>query len=144
MSALTSLVYLSRSLVEGPFERSAITAILQTAQRNNAAEGITGAFMLDDGQFLQVLEGDRIAVDRRFARIKADPRHTDVAVIGQKSIINRRFAHWSMTYLSAAKANLGAGAIPIQELRRSETREAAGVIDVMAKLAMPVQDWAED
>lgn len=136
MSKLTSLVYISRSQVDGPFERAAIRAILETTRRNNAADGVTGALMLDDGHFIQVLEGDRTIVDARFKRIKRDPRHTDVAVIGQNRIATRRFAHWTMAYLSASKAQLALGGITIEELRRKETPYAAGVIDAMARLAM--------
>lgn len=137
MNKLTSLLYISRSQVEGPFEGAAIAAILETARRNNAADNVTGALMLDNGHFIQVLEGDRSVVDGRFTSIKRDRRHTEVAVIGQNLIVTRRFAHWSMAYLSAAKAQLALGGITIEELRRKETPHAAGVIDAMARFAMP-------
>lgn len=141
MSQLTALLYISRSLVEGHFERSAIAAILETARRNNASDEITGVLMLDHGQFVQVLEGERPTVERRFAIIKGDRRHTDVAVIGQKPIATRRFAQWNMAYLNAAKARLALGGTTIEELRRVESLDAAGVIDAMAKLATPI--WAD-
>ena len=57
---LIQLTYASRtSRVLGPAD---IKDILSASQRNNARAGITGALCLNNGIFLQQLEGDRAAV----------------------------------------------------------------------------------
>ncbi|MEE2915447.1 MAG: BLUF domain-containing protein, partial [Pseudomonadota bacterium] len=64
------LVYISSAIgrVDGD-------AVLAVSRRNNARDGITGLLYADGRRFLQVLEGERAAVERAYQRIAADPRH---------------------------------------------------------------------
>lgn len=135
MSSLTSLMYISRSLIENAQERQAIASILDTSRRNNAREDVTGALLLDDGHFMQVLEGERALVDARYASIRCDQRHTDVQLVAQAPIAVRRFSQWSMAYLSHRKARLAFSSIGIDELRRIETHRAEEIIVAMVNLA---------
>lgn len=74
--------------------------ILHKAHTWNAEHGITGVLCEGQGVFLQVLEGDRSAVTRLYARISADPRHKDLELIHCESIAERRYGHWSMARVS--------------------------------------------
>ncbi len=54
--------------------------IIRIAHNRNANNGLTGGLLFLDGYFLQVLEGSPYAVEERYSRILADPRHTDVSL----------------------------------------------------------------
>lgn len=79
--------------------------ILSRSQRNNAAQGITGALCLANGIFLQQLEGDRQAVNQIYHRILRDARHSEPAILNFGEIAVRRFSNWSMGLLSATPDN---------------------------------------
>jgi hypothetical protein len=55
--------------------------------------------------YLQVLEGGRTAVNRLYNRIVADPRHHDTELLAYESIVERRFAGWSMGQVNMARLN---------------------------------------
>jgi hypothetical protein len=52
--------------------------IIRVSHNRNSRYSLTGALILVDGFFLQVLEGDAFQLKTRYARIVTDPRHTDV------------------------------------------------------------------
>ncbi len=70
------IAYVSRA-VEGLGDAS-IYDIIRTAHNRNGASGLTGALLVMDGHFIQVLEGDGYRVRECFRAIQADRRHTDV------------------------------------------------------------------
>ncbi|MCX7110337.1 MAG: BLUF domain-containing protein [Proteobacteria bacterium] len=93
---LIQLIYLS-SLSDIRLEHE-IGKILESSVRNNNENGITGMLLYANGNFLQVLEGERNAVEEAFARICADPRHYDIIVLLREPIAQRNFSQWSMGY----------------------------------------------
>lgn len=100
---LIQLTYASRtSRSLGPLD---IKDILSASQRNNARAGITGALCLNNGIFLQQLEGDRLAVNALYHRLLKDSRHRDTAVLDFGEIAHRRFTGWSMGLLSSLDTN---------------------------------------
>lgn len=72
------LVYVSRA-APGIGPRDAYD-IIRVAQNRNSRYGVTGALILVDGHFLQVIEGDAFRIRERYARIAIDPRHTHLEV----------------------------------------------------------------
>ena len=90
------LLYRSHSLCRSDAD---VAQILHQARTNNAALEITGALMLYEDWFSQVLEGPEQAVKAVFERIKADPRHNSVEVIDSKAVDHRAFEHWKMAYV---------------------------------------------
>lgn len=95
---LIRMVYLSKSV--GEQSRSLTDSILRTAQAWNTQNGITGVLCHGQGLFLQALEGERATVTRLYARIHADPRHTDLELIHCESIAERRYSRWSMAQVA--------------------------------------------
>jgi hypothetical protein len=75
---------------------SVLPDILRASQKNNARDGVTGMLLYADGNFLQVLEGPPEAVERTFARIEQDRRHSQVIVMSDEPTTQRDFADWSM------------------------------------------------
>ncbi len=88
------LLYVSRAV--GPQTTTVTASILAAAQARNAADGIGGVLCQGQGMYLQVLEGERGAVNRLYARIVGDPRHTQVDILLFEEIARPRFADWSM------------------------------------------------
>ncbi|MEP6503610.1 MAG: BLUF domain-containing protein [Betaproteobacteria bacterium] len=104
---LVRLMYASRATPG--LDNEEVTAILRHSRANNAREGLTGALCLcNTGRlFIQVIEGGRNAVSKRYNRIVADPRHTDVTLLQYEEIDERRFAGWSMGQVNMARLNPG-------------------------------------
>ena len=109
---MVRLLYVS-SPVE-PLTTTVTGSILATAQAHNPANGITGALCQGQGLFLQVLEGERSAVNRLFGRIVLDRRHRDVELLQMEEITERRFGQWSMAYVDLSSLD------PMVQLKHPE------------------------
>ena len=111
---LVRLMYASRATAT--LDTEAVSAIVKKAKADNARIGITSVLCCcSQGTFLQVLEGGRNAVSRLYNRIAADPRHTDVVLLGYEEIAERRFAGWAMGQVNLSRLN------PALVLKYSET-----------------------
>jgi hypothetical protein len=117
MPTLHTLLYRSRATRE--LDERELLPILMTSMRNNARVGVTGILLYGPptplpepdpdappvaavvpfegpGVFVQWLEGPEAAVEKTYARIDADPRHTDVEILDRGTSERRLFPHWSM------------------------------------------------
>ncbi len=65
--------------------------IIRAAHNRNGALGLTGALVVLDGHFLQVLEGEPFRVDACFRRIAADPRHVALELRARRQHEQRLF-----------------------------------------------------
>ena len=112
---LVRLMYASRA--SQGLDSEELAAILRHSRANNAKEGLTGALCLcNTGRlFIQVIEGGRDAVSRRYNRIVADPRHAEVTLLRYEEIDERRFAGWAMGQVNMSRLN------PALLLKYSET-----------------------
>jgi hypothetical protein len=100
---LIQLIYASRTArILGPAD---VKDILGASQRNNTRAGVTGALCLNNGIFLQLLEGDRTAVNALYHRLLKDSRHRDPAVLDLNEIPYRRFTGWSMGLIASLESN---------------------------------------
>ncbi len=70
------LLYTSHA-AEGVDSRQ-VFDIIRTSHNRNSRAGLTGGLLFVDGYFYQLLEGLRGAVEQRYDRIAADPRHHSV------------------------------------------------------------------
>ena len=78
------------------------------AQMKNYRLGITGLMSYTDGDFFQIMEGERDVVVALFAKIAADPRHTNVVKTIERDLPRRNFKKWSLAYLNSdGKSSLG-------------------------------------
>ena len=73
-----------------------LNAIMDSANRNNEKNNVTGALIFDTLWFVQILEGERTAVSETLRRIMADPRHDAVTVMDARPIAERQFGNWWM------------------------------------------------
>lgn len=97
---LTRLIYAS---CHAGTKIDMIDRILQRSRMNNVRDGITGALVISDRYFLQVLEGDRKPIAECFMRIMQDNRHQDIQVVCAGDHENRLFYEWSMHRIETSR-----------------------------------------
>ena len=97
---LTRLIYASRHVGT---TIDMIDRILQKSRANNLRDGITGALVISDLYFLQLLEGDRKQISKCFMRVMQDNRHQDIQLICAGDHENRLFYEWSMHRIETSR-----------------------------------------
>jgi hypothetical protein len=81
---------------------SAAYEIIRVSHNRNSLHGLTGALIMLDGYFLQVLEGDAFHVSQRLAAISKDPRHHSLDLRQRTSIETLTFPEeWMALRLAA-------------------------------------------
>ncbi len=73
-----------------------IDEILTVSRSNNARDHISGALIVSDRYFLQVLEGSRAKIAQLFTSIMKDPRHKEIVIVSAHDKVQRLFSEWSM------------------------------------------------
>ncbi len=109
---LIRIIYVSTAV--GAQTAVKTNAILEGSQKWNRSNDVTGVLCEGDGVFLQCLEGERRQVTQLYARIYADPRHSDVQMIHCESVTNRRYRNWSMGHVDLAEVD------PVRQVNWSE------------------------
>ena len=103
------LTYVSSAAQE--FSKADLNELLAQCRENNMRLGITGMLLYKDGNFMQILEGDKDTVRGLYTKISADPRHTGDLVLYQGTSEERQFPDWSMGFRDLdspeARANPG-------------------------------------
>jgi hypothetical protein len=95
-SETTFLIYVS--IATDRFAQKDLVDLLTISRRNNTAGGITGLLLYKEGKFMQLLEGEKKAVNRLFEKIKSDPRHGNVITLLSGEQEGRGFADFSMGF----------------------------------------------
>ena len=80
------------------FQENQLADILQWSRTYNSSVGITGVLLYVRGSFIQVLEGEKEAVESLFEHIRQDTRHTNVTLLLSRIITQRLFPDWAMGY----------------------------------------------
>jgi Sensors of blue-light using FAD len=91
------LIYVSRSKLN-PADGlvQALDAITRQSAQRNGQSYVTGLLIYHGGWFLQVLEGERSAVNDVVQRLMRDPRHENVQILAAHNISERAFPRWNM------------------------------------------------
>jgi hypothetical protein len=136
---LMRLIYSSWRLDDG---EGGIEAILHASRRNNERDGLTGALVVGERHFLQILEGSRGALGTCMTRIMRDPRHEAVEMISAGEVPYRLFADWNMHRIDTAaiKRRILGRYLVAGAFRPPEMPQAA-IEDLCRTLA--TQDWRE-
>ncbi len=96
--AVTSLLYVSKSLVPAAAQADELQDIVEVARARNERLSITGALLYTEDHFAQLLEGPGAAVADLMDQIADDPRHTGLKVIWTDQRAVRSCADWSLAY----------------------------------------------
>lgn len=86
------------SLMErDPLQMAAgLADIERTAKRRNIELGVCGVLIVDQGHFIQILEGSTKAIDALMDSICADNRHKNINILMDESIAAKSFVDWNM------------------------------------------------
>lgn len=95
-NALTLLAY--TSVASHAMTHGELFNLLEHARENNHDRNVTGMLLYMDGCFFQVLEGERLVVDRLYEKISQDSRHHNVLKIIEEPLDVRGFNAWTMGY----------------------------------------------
>lgn len=90
------IVYIS-SAVLGLSEND-IVSIVRNSQKSNKESGITGILLYSHGNFMQLIEGDDVAVELLYKKISKDRRHTNISLLYKEKITHSLFSGWLMGY----------------------------------------------
>ena len=91
---LTRLLYVSKPV--GPITTHVTASLLENSRVSNKKSEITGVLCQGSGIYMQVLEGERTAVNALYSRIIADKRHSQIELLSFEEVDQRRYGHWSM------------------------------------------------
>ena len=103
--ALERLVYVSRAAPG--LDTAGVYAIIRHAHAGNGAAGLTGALVLLDGWFVQVIEGPGATLVARLAGLRRDPRHAGLEVRQRERVHARVFAGQPMALRTRACLDAG-------------------------------------
>lgn len=102
--SLINLVYVSSAT--HAFAQSELLGLLEASRRNNQRSDITGLLLYRDGNFMQVLEGEELAVESTHERISKDSRHAGLITLLKAPIATRDFGEWSMGFRNLDSAEI--------------------------------------
>ena len=91
---LTRLLYVSKPV--GPITTYVTASLLESSRVGNKKSEIAGVLCQGSGIYMQVLEGERTAVNALYSRIIADTRHHQVELLSFEEVDQRRYGQWSM------------------------------------------------
>lgn len=91
--ALLQMIYASQPF---GFDEVMLAGILLDARRGNTLNDVTGALIVRDDLYLQLLEGPPEMVEAAYERINRDDRHTNMRRIVRRRVEERMFPNWSM------------------------------------------------
>jgi hypothetical protein len=91
---LWTIVYVSSaSYAFSPLD---LERLLASARLSNQAVGITGVLLHCHGNFMQLLEGPRSAVQAAFRRVRGSREHHGIIELLDEPAERRAFGDWSM------------------------------------------------
>jgi hypothetical protein len=75
-----------------------IANILETSRKENLIYQLVGVLFYGQGYFLQCLEGSQSSIDRLYAKLLKDSRHTDLKILSTHEIDKIGFSGWEMKF----------------------------------------------
>jgi hypothetical protein len=78
--------------------RESLQELLDQAREYNDRHDLTGVLLYSEGQFVQVLEGEKSKVIALYRRILHDARHLQLLVLSEGPGPKRHFADWRMAF----------------------------------------------
>ena len=79
--------------------------ILESCVRHDPNGDLTGALLFNERYFVQVMEGDRIALAAKMWALAADKRHSTMVMLSADDIERRTFARWSVGFAGRSVAS---------------------------------------
>jgi len=133
-SNIYKLLYVSAANVT--LDEQGLLDILEQARRNNQKNGLTGLLLFAEGSIIQLLEGEKEAVDNTFQTIAQDSRHTGIIKLIAEYADSRDFSDWSMGFKRIQSKSLDeiAGFNDLLENKTLEENQLADISNRMRTL----------
>lgn len=96
-------------------DSSDLAAILQAARRNNTERGLTGMLLFTGRHFMQLLEGERDAVEGVMRAISLDSRHVALARLIAEPAPARACPDWAMAMFQRDHEGVPPGAVKVDD-----------------------------
>lgn len=93
-SVLYQIGYTSRSISNGTNDD--LGALCKKSTDHNQAIGVTGLLVYDGVRFMQVIEGDEVAVRHLMEIIASDVRHDKIVYMIKEATDERAFKRWGL------------------------------------------------
>ena len=90
------LVYISAA--EYLMSDEELKGILEVSRKNNTNIQVTGLLLYHDGNFIQVLEGEKDTIRGLYDKIAIDNRHAYMFKMLEGTLEKRNFPDWSMGF----------------------------------------------
>jgi hypothetical protein len=90
------IIYCSQGTMD--FSPDELVALLESARKKNTDAGLTGMLLYCSQSFLQMLEGEPVALEETYARIVADERHVNLRLLMNVHVSQRLFPNWTMGF----------------------------------------------
>ncbi len=103
MTKMIQVLYSSKLIKS--FTPEVIEDILKVSRKNNAANEVSGMLLFRDGDFLQLLEGDKMNVYYTLKKIRDDKRHSGFKILHEAEINTKIFDKWSMAFKNSSEIN---------------------------------------
>ena len=129
--SLMQLVYASHPF---GFDEALLSGILMDARRNNTRDDITGALIVRNDLFLQLLEGPQDKVKACYGRIRRDDRHVEVTPLVRRQAEVRLFAGWAMRDDPAQSWVWSMEAVRDGAVERATESEVMGLFERLADM----------
>ena len=135
---LTRLLYVSKPV--GPITTFVTSSILEVCSVNNKKAEITGVLCQGSGIYMQVIEGQRSAINALYSRIISDKRHNQIELLSFEEVGQRRYGQWSMALVQLSIND------PMVQLAHPEfdpysasSKDAIRIIDELIKSSRPIE-----
>ena len=135
---LTRLLYVSKPV--GPITTFVTSSILEVCSVNNKKAEITGVLCQGSGIYMQVIEGQRSAINALYSRIISDKRHNQIELLSFEEVGQRRYGQWSMALVQLSIND------PMVQLAHPEfdpysasSKDAIRIIDELIKSSSPIE-----
>ncbi|WP_299215432.1 BLUF domain-containing protein [uncultured Aquimarina sp.] len=86
------------STADPSLTNSEVNKLFEFVKLHNDSQNITGILMYSDGNFFQVLEGEKDLIQALFAKILLDSRHYDVIKIFDRKTPNCSFSKYHSSF----------------------------------------------
>ena len=97
------IIYTSKYVGRAEDINDILADIVIRSEKNNLKYGITGLLFYHNGRFIQVLEGERVALEGLMSILENDDRHNNIQRIVDEPIKKRAFQEWSMDSLNLSE-----------------------------------------
>ncbi|OQW93933.1 MAG: hypothetical protein BWK79_08525 [Beggiatoa sp. IS2] len=95
---LVQIVYASKAI--RPYVPEELNQLAERSRANNTALGITGILLYSAGVFIQLLEGEKSAVEKLYQSIQSDKGHYEIKCLVEEPITQRSCPQWEMALVN--------------------------------------------